>query len=165
MHKIAAMVAVFIALAGSALAVGVLVGPFESQEQMLPIQHDPVFYNNLGYELAQQGDLLGAQAAFERAVELRPGYEKARSNLATIAFQRGEYATATSQLRWLVAQYPDNQNYQFDLAQNLVSQARYVDADLAKLEEGAAIYESLGSFPNAASNAAIVRAVIADVTA
>lgn len=165
MHKIAVMVAVFIALAGSALAVGVLVGPFENREQMLPIQHDPVFYNNLGYELAQQGDLPGAQAAFERAVELKPNYERARSNLATIAFQRGEYETATAQLRWLVMQYPNNQNYQFDLAQNLVSQARYNDADLTKLEEGAAIYESLGDYPNAAQNAAIVRAVIADVTA
>lgn len=154
-----------ILLAGSALAYGVLVGPFESREQLLPAAHDPAFYNALGYHLAQDGKPTEAQAAFAHAVGLKPDYENARSNLATTAFSNGDYTTAIAQLRWLVENYPGNENYKFDLAQNLVSRARYKDADLAKLEEGAVLYESLGDFPNARENAAIVRNVIADVTA
>ena len=149
---------------GSALAMGVFSGPFASKEQATQASSDPILYNTLGYQLAQEGKGAEAQVAFAKAVSLKSDYENARSNLATISFQNKDYMTAIEQLRWLVAKQPGNADYKFDLAQNLVSQARYIDGDLAKLDEGASIYESLGTYPHASENAKIVRNVIADVS-
>jgi tetratricopeptide (TPR) repeat protein len=157
------IIAVLATVAG-AFAFGILVGP-GSQEQLLPMAHDPVFFNELGYRLTEEGKPLEAQAAFARAIELRPEYERARANLATIAFQNADYTAAIEQLRWLHDSAPANPSYTFDLAQNLVHQARYVDADKAKLEEAAALFESIPDYPNAAANAVVVRNVIADVFA
>jgi Flp pilus assembly protein TadD len=165
MRNIAIFVSVLLLLAGGALAVGVMVGPM-SEEKAASAGNDPVFYNELGFKLAQQGDNAAAQKAFAQAVELKPSYERARSNLATIAFQNEDYATAIEQLQVLVQLSPANAGYHFDLAQNLASQARYKDADLAKLLEAGKEFEKANElspgFPHALENARIVRAVAAD---
>lgn len=150
--------ALLITLAG---ALALWSGPY-TQEEAQAALNDPRFYNELGFKFSEQGRMQEAQRAFERAVELDSRYERARSNLATAAFHNQEYETAIEQLRWLTFEFPGNENYRFDLAQNLVSQARYVDGDVAKFEEGAAIYESLGDFPHAVENAVIVRTVLAE---
>ncbi len=165
MNKLLVISAMMLIFVSSALAFGILVGPFESHEQMLPIQRDPAFYNTLGYKLSQEGKNSEAQIAFAHAVELNPEYTNARSNLATIAFANKDYTTGIENLRYLVAHDSTNNNYKFDLAQNLVSQARYVDYDVAKLVEAATILESLGNYPHASENAAIVRTVLAEVAA
>ena len=157
---ITVLLAILVTVAGALALNGLVSGPY-TPSQAEAASNDPHFHNELGYMLAQEGNSLAAQDAFVYAITLDPSYDRARSNLATIAFQNGDYATAIIQLRVLVAQ-SSNENYRFDLAQNLASQARYVDADLAKLEEAAAIYESLGDFPNAAQNAAVLRAVLAE---
>ncbi len=152
-------------LAGGALAYGIAVGPM-TKEQAIGAGTDPVFYNELGFKLANGGDNAGAQAAFARAVELDPSYERAQSNLATIAFQNSDYPTAISTLRDLVAAHPQNANYHFDLAENLAAQARYSDADVAKLTEAGNEFDAANAlqpgFPHATENAAIVRAVAAE---
>jgi Flp pilus assembly protein TadD len=163
MNKLIAVTVMMFLLAGSVLAYSVIIGPFDNGVQAQKYQNDPTFYNALGYKLSQEGKNGEAQAAFAHAVILNPDYKNARSNLATIAFANKDYATAIDNLRYLAAQDAANKDYQFDLAQNLVSQARYVDYDIKKLEEGAAIYENLGSYPHAKENAAIVRTVLAEV--
>ena len=165
MNKLLVISVMMIVFASSALAYGILVGPFENHEQMLPYEHDPVFYNTLGYKLAQEGKNTEAQIAFAHAVELKSDYTNARSNLATIAFANKDYNAGIENLRYLVAHNPTNNNYKFDLAQNLVAQAHYVDYDVAKLNEAATIFESLGNYPHASENAVIVRNVLADVAA
>jgi Flp pilus assembly protein TadD len=159
------MIAAMLVLAGGALALGIMVGPM-SESQAQAASNDPVFYNELGYQLAQAGDSAGAQTAFSRALALKPDYENARSNLATIAFQNKEYMTAAANLRVLVEQHPYNPQYRFDLAQNLASQARYNDADLAKLQEAAEEFEQADAlqpgFPHAKENAAILRQIVAE---
>jgi Flp pilus assembly protein TadD len=157
---IAVIVAVLITVT-SAVALSIIAGPFE-QEELIPAAHDPVFYNELGFKLAQEGRTADAQRAFAKAVELRPTYETARSNLATIAFQNGDYTTAIAQLRVLVTSHPENKNYHFDLAQNLASQARYDDGDIEKLQEAASEFDKAGDLPHAAENAAIVRTIVAE---
>jgi Flp pilus assembly protein TadD len=144
-----------------ASAFALVAGPF-TKEGALAASQDPVFYNELGFMLAQEGNMEGAQQAFAAAVELDAHYENARKNLAVAAFQNSDYEAAIEHGRILAAQQPGNQNYRFDLAQALVHQARYADADLAKLDEAATIFESLGSYPHAQENAVIVRAVIAE---
>jgi Flp pilus assembly protein TadD len=160
-NHIIAAVAVAMLLVTIASALALVAGPF-TREEALAASQDPRFYNELGYMLAQQEETAAAQDAFERAVEMDSQYVRARSNLATIAFQNADYTTAIEQLRWLTSESPDA-GYSFDLAQNLVHQARFVDQDLTKLEEAAAIFESLGDYPNAAENARIVRNVLGTV--
>jgi len=165
MRHIAILITAMLVLAGGALAYGIVAGPM-NKEQAASAGTDPVFYNELGFKLANEGDGAGAQAAFERAVALKPSYERARSNLATIAFQNSDYAVAITNLRVLVADHPQNANYHFDLAQNLAAQARYKDADLEKLSEAGNEFDAANAlqpgFPHATENAAIVRAVAAE---
>ena len=50
--------------------------------------------SNLGMELKAQGDLTGAIAAFRRAIELKPDFEKARYNLGIALRAQGKTAAA-----------------------------------------------------------------------
>jgi len=164
MKRIAVIITAMLLLAGGALALGIVTGPFSDKDAATVAANDPAFYNALGYKLAQDGNAVDAQAAFARAVELDQDYENARSNLATIAFNNGDYASAIEQLRWLVENNPANGNYHFDLAQNLASDARYKTADPGELKEAASEFDVAASFgvENAASNAAVVRNVVAE---
>jgi tetratricopeptide (TPR) repeat protein len=165
--KIVAYMFLFVIIASGALALGVIVGPLTADQ--VEETHSAQFYNALGYELSGAGRTVEAQAAFTKAVELDPSYENARSNLATTAFKNADYLTGIEQLRVLTSRAPDSENYQFDLAQNLVHQARFADTDgytaLGRLEEAASLFEALGDFPHAGENARIVRSVIAEATA
>ena len=147
-----------IALGG---AFALTVGPF-TPGTWASARDDPVFYNELGYHLAQS-DMAAAQAAFQRAVDLDPSYENARKNLYVAAFQNGEYAVSAAHARVLHDAHPDAQ-YAFDLAQALVMHARTqaTDAALAELEEAASLLVALGQYPHAPENAGIVRSVLAE---
>ena len=164
MKRLSAIVLVALFTIAGAFALNIISGPYVSQESASLVARDPAFYNNLGYALAQEGKFDDAQAAFMQAIALNDDYEKARSNLATVSFQNQDYKTAILQLRWLVAHNNKNPNYYFDLAQNLVHQARYVDADTAKFEEAIFAFETANllspGFPYALENAAIVKTVL-----
>jgi len=159
MKKFAVVTLALLLCIGGALALSILVGPIDQSTDVIS---DARFYNALGYKLAEEGNLADAQTVVAHAVELDPAYENARANLAVLSFQLEDYETAIAQLRVLSRKYPENGGYRFDLAQNLVHQARYKDADLGKLREAAELFEELGDYPNAANNAAIVRLVIAE---
>ncbi len=149
---------IIIALTVTAGAFALTYGPF-------PIQatEDPVFYNELGYHLSQQGDLEGAQDAFEKAVNIKDDYENARKNLAVAAFQNGDYLTAIEHGRVLAARH-GTQQYHFDLAQALVAQARFAEdsaeESVAYLFEAVENLKAAGDYPNAKSNLAIVNRVL-----
>jgi Flp pilus assembly protein TadD len=152
--------ALLIAIGG---ALAITVGPF-TQQSWSEAKGDPVFYNELGYKLAQSGEMREAQGMFARAVELDASYANARKNLYIAAYENGEYAAAAEQLRWLSANVP-SESVTFDLAQALVMHARTQATDageaIAELEEAAALLESLGDYPHAAENAVLVRKVLA----
>lgn len=155
-----AFIAIALLVLASASAFALLVGPLTAEQA-----NDPVFYNELGYRLAQAGDMAGAQAAFAKAVRLDASYENARRNLYVAAFQNGGYAAAAEHLRILIAQH-DTAQYRFDLAQALVAHARThetdADAAIAQLQEALTHLDAAGDYPHARENAQIVRAVLAE---
>lgn len=56
---------------------------------------------------------------FEKAVNLKPGYEEALSNLAYACNQLKDYGSAADALKKLVELRPDNPSYHYDYAVNL----------------------------------------------
>lgn len=148
-------------------ALAVTIGPM-TREQLADAGKDPVFYNELGYQLSQEGRMIEAQAAFQSAVDLDPVYENARKNLYVASFQNEDYLTATKHLRVLVELNPNDQ-YHFDLAQSLVAWARFQATDASEaivaLEEATEHLEIAGDFPNADENAKIVKKVLDEALA
>lgn len=65
-------------------------------------------WNALGNARLEAGDRDGARAAFERALELDPGYSRPLSNLALVAAEGGALAEAEELLRRAVAAGPEN---------------------------------------------------------
>ena len=150
-----------ILLAAIATASAITYGPFPVDSQA-----DPVWWNEFGYVLAEEGHLIEAQDAFLQAVLLDPTYENARKNLAVTAFKNEDYLTAIKHWAKLVQEH-DTAQYHFDYAQSLVAQARYADTEgsvaLARLELALEHLYAAGDYPHAAENAAIVERVIAKV--
>ncbi len=64
------------------------------------------FYN-LGNALRERGDLAGARAAYERAVQLNPKFVMAQNNLGNILRLRGAPEAAVAHLRRAVREDPD----------------------------------------------------------
>lgn len=153
-------------LVGGAMAL--TLGPM-TLEQLSSAQHDPKFYNEMGYALSQEGKMIAAEDAFSRAVVIDPSYDNARTNLYLAAFANENYDVAIEHARILHAQHASNAQYTFDLAQALVAHARTQEKDasaaVSDLEEAAALLESLGSYPHAQENARIIRTVLAEATA
>lgn len=151
-----------VAILGIGTAAALTLGPI-SLDRLGSAQHDPVYWNELGYMLSQEGDLDAAQDAFLQAVLLDPSYENARKNLYVAAFQQGEYLTAQEHLRVLLER-SESAQYHFDYAQALVAWAREqatdADAAVAALEEALGHLEAAGDYPHARKNAAVVRDVL-----
>ncbi|MDD2927356.1 MAG: tetratricopeptide repeat protein [Candidatus Omnitrophica bacterium] len=59
----------------------------------------PIFYNNLGAELASQGFLDAAIPAFKRALELAPFYGEAHFNLGVAFWEKGLKKEAVGELK------------------------------------------------------------------
>ncbi|MDD9953801.1 MAG: hypothetical protein OXR66_05695 [Candidatus Woesearchaeota archaeon] len=127
-----------------------------------PIEN-PAFFNNLGYHLAAEGHEEAAKAAFEQALALDSSYIKARENLAVLSFQEEWYELAVTHLTYLLT-VEDRAAWHFDLAQNLVAHARFVETNgmqaVATLQEALTHFDAAGDFPHAAENAAVVRRVL-----
>ncbi len=69
---------------------------------------DPRVWNDLGNAAREGGALAEARAAFERAIELDPGYSRPRTNLGTLSLAAGDLLEAELQLRAAVAAGPNN---------------------------------------------------------
>ena len=59
---------------------------------------DPKLRNNLGVYLARMGDTAGAEAAFEAAIRVLPGYARAQFNLGTLRLRSGRQEEALEPL-------------------------------------------------------------------
>lgn len=76
----------------------------------------------LADEWARQGQIDAAEAAYRRALALRPQHEAARNNLGRLYLQDRRWALAEAELRYLLAQYPDNVPGRLNLAKALIGQ-------------------------------------------
>ncbi len=68
-------------------------------------------YNNLGFIYERSNKMTGARYAYERALELKPDYLKARVNLAYVYQRLMAYDEAVTTYRRLVNDHPRNADY------------------------------------------------------
>ncbi|MBT3408502.1 hypothetical protein HN789_02540 [archaeon] len=76
--------------------------------------------NNLGFYYKEINPLL-AEDYFNKALEIDPEYELARNNLALLFNSLENYEQAAYHLKFLVDDYPDNINYNYDYAINVAN--------------------------------------------
>jgi len=148
------LIAVILIVIGTGFAL--TYGPFPADAGT-----DPVFWNELGFQLTQEGRMVEAQDAFLQAVLLDPSYENARKNLYVSAFQNGDFLTAEEHVRYLLEDGETAERH-FDLGQALVMAARsgVVDDPFRTLEEALVHLDTAGDWPHAQENAVIVRTVL-----
>ena len=68
---------------------------------------DPAPYAALGLIEARHGDADSAQRHYEKALDLRPGYRRARYNMALLLLDQGKPAEAARQLEILTQEHPE----------------------------------------------------------
>lgn len=74
----------------------------------------------LGDALAGAGRTDAAEAAYRRALDLRPQHVAARNNLGRLYLERGDLTAAAEQFRQLLAAQPDNAPARLNLAAGLL---------------------------------------------
>jgi len=111
--------------------------------------------NNLGYYYKELNPLM-AEDYFKEALQIDPNYETARKNLALLYNSLGDYQKSVEHFRILVTNYPDNLNYNYDLAINLANNFYYKSSkyeDLAQsIEYFKRVYSKDKNFANALDN-------------
>jgi len=96
----------------------------------------PEAHSNLGLYYARIGQLQRAQAEFERALAIDPGFVPAAVNLADLYRARGEEAQAESVLRAALPASHDDASLHYALGLSLARQQRMPEA-LAQLQQAA----------------------------
>jgi tetratricopeptide (TPR) repeat protein len=96
-------------------------------------------WNDYGIGLLLQGDLRGAEAAFQKVTQIDPGYADGWVNLARAQLQEGDVEGAQQALRQALALAPDLPKAHFFYALALKADGEY-EAALAHLRRAAASY-------------------------
>lgn len=86
------------------------------------------YWFKLGTVHEKLGDLTSAEAAYQRAIELRDSYSEALNNLALLALKRADYDYAESLLRGLLGESPDYFEAHINLGNTLIDTGRAVEA-------------------------------------
>lgn len=89
-------------------------------QQKLPGKVLP--YSLRGTVLAEKGDLVGAQEAFEKAWSMAPGDAPTGRSLARVALKSGDMAQAEKYLRDVLVKHPEDTATRIELAQLLLAQ-------------------------------------------
>lgn len=121
-------------------------------------------YNDVGYFEYQDGDINNAERAFLTALEINPEYQHARYNLATLYFEQQRYVEAAEHLEILMAQDPENPNYYFDWAANVIAEIRQNGGgDIELFDAAIEAYRQADAlqpgFPHALENVAVLERV------
>lgn len=66
-----------------------------------PSPYEYIVQFNLGVALSNEGDVVGAEAAYRRAVQLAPGFIQPRLNLGTLLERLGRVDEALQEWRWV----------------------------------------------------------------
>jgi len=91
----------------------------------------PEVYNNLGYVYAQKKDVAAAQAAYEKAIELRPSYGDAYTGLAQLYQEQGQTDKAMEVMTKASTANPDDQGVQLSLGIFYFNNQKYDEAEAA----------------------------------
>lgn len=89
---------------------------------------NPVAWFKLGTVHEKQRDPRRAEAAYQRAIELRDVYPDAINNLALLAMRRSDYEYAEVLLRGLLGEHVDYVNAHINLGNTLLDTGRAVEA-------------------------------------
>jgi predicted Zn-dependent protease len=89
---------------------------------------DVVSMRHLALQEVREDDPVTAQTLLERALDLSPGYNAARSDYAHLLLNQRYYALAGAQARRLLAQLPRDINFRSILADSLAKTSRFADA-------------------------------------
>lgn len=84
-----------------------------------------------GNELVTKGDLPGARAHYEAALQLNPTYSDAASNLALILYQQGDLASAVKRAQASVETNPGDASLWRGLARHQLAAGRAAERDAA----------------------------------
>ena len=91
----------------------------------------PEVYNNLGYVYAQKKDVAASQAAYEKAIELRPTYGDAYLGLAQLYQDQGQTDKAIELLAKAAAANPDDPTAQLNQGIFYFNAQKYAEAEAA----------------------------------
>ena len=106
---------------------------------------DSRVWNDLGNAAREAGDLAEARAAFERAIELDPGYSRPRTNLGTLSLAEGDLLEAELQLRAAVAAGPRNPVARANLG-NMLLRAEAFDEAAAQYRQAVELAPGRGAY-------------------
>ena len=90
--------------------------------------HQAEAHNNRGVELAQQGKVLEAIAAFNRAIAIYPSYENAHNNLGLALGSQQQFSQAADAFKHALAINPNNVETYNNLGIALGSQGKFLEA-------------------------------------
>jgi len=160
MGKTAIFILIALIVASSVGASGVLI----------TAQTKEAGFNDAAYYAYHAGDLDLAEQLYLAAIDEKPSYERARYNLATLYFEEGRYDEAITQLETLTTMAPNNANYKFDLAVDMVESMKgRGTVQLAEFDRAIALYHEADvlspGFPHAAENAAVLERIRAQFLA
>jgi tetratricopeptide (TPR) repeat protein len=106
----------------------------EFNEAMEARGDDPQALHELGHFHLDQGDLVGATAAFAQSLRLRPDSLETLVSAATAYYRGGQYDLAETQLRRATAVAPSDSAPRFNLGILLEQQSRLSEAEQAYRE-------------------------------
>jgi superkiller protein 3 len=91
----------------------------------------PLYYDGLGYVLAQQGRFADAEGAVRKAIALDPGYSEAHSSLGNILYLQKKYAEAEKAYHKAIVLNHDDAGAYSNLGTVLNVLERYAESEAA----------------------------------
>ncbi|HUB67446.1 MAG TPA: tetratricopeptide repeat protein [Candidatus Methylacidiphilales bacterium] len=94
--------------------------------------------DNLGDILAQKGDMAGAAALFQKALDLNPNYAEAHNNVGVILAQKGQMAEAMAHFQKALELNPNSADAHYDLGKAFMQQGQ-LDRAITECEKAVEI--------------------------
>jgi tetratricopeptide (TPR) repeat protein/4-amino-4-deoxy-L-arabinose transferase-like glycosyltransferase len=115
-------------LAGAGGALLVLLVGCNLRQGRLELAWEADTYHRLGFAYQQKGLQANAIGAYQKALELDPGIEEARFNLASLYARQGRYDRAIAQYGEFVRRFPQYLEARYALGNALLFAGRYQEA-------------------------------------
>jgi Tfp pilus assembly protein PilF len=123
-----------------------------------------VGHNSLGNALFKKGDVNGAIAHYEQALQIKPGYADAHNNLGNALLQKGSVDEAATQFQKALEIDPDNANAHNNLG-NALLQKGNVDQAIVQFQKALQIKPDLAEACYNLGNALLKKGDVAEAIA
>ena len=126
-------------------------------------QNNLAALNNLGYYYKDTNPEI-AEKYFLKTIDIKPDYEKGRSNLARLYNNLEEYSKAADHLEILVLNNKQNIKYSYDLAINLANKFRYMSGNTDDLKKALSyfrkVYQLDPGFEHVLENIGVLESIL-----